>query len=1721
MGKPVKDNSDSSQPKISFFMNNSNKSMFSVVGKPNFKNRLRLSKKASTVYVAEQPENFRNSQFKACSQTEISKSPKKPPVSCQTSTDLLLFKMYGGQKQKITDTNESNTIPDIQLEGSCSKRSPVSDLTNFGPYPLPTTSGILKSVKEETVHLHKSDEISEVSHHQTCTKNDGASDHLTTFSICPLQSCSNLSESMNAETVNLDDSNIILETPVKKTCIKKANAFDGNGKFVQNSPQHNTDIPGSEEKSEMEIFSCSVSPNHNISNFPEKSTSPIFSKQPDTSHCFESDTLGRIQKKSFARSFLSSSSNLESTVESRINKKADCKSKLKSKILKKSMKKAESLQKKDSIVEYTAMKLAEPINKPLTPVKNYTGLSGTSVKRLAVSGCSPLSKRSLSSEFNKTELSLNTGCSIELSNLFLDNGDDNENTQENHSFSEAYSDEQLAMWENLNPDPNDVWEQNDSLKSPIQNFPKNLKHSSACNELKKSNVKNNLSVSTLRKNDGSNTKNKVFDWLGAKTNMVPKKLNNTNDTFLSEILAEIPVAKSQNLSKGKQIMTEVKNNTEKIPKSEPCIENGSVINDNEILSEILKEINSSDKGLSNNLINPNHIQSNIFPDMKGNHSNDVNMQTSTGISLNDTSKNDNANLVDVNLKHIQDKPNSSTSFSPVPKIKHISCVSNSNISSEPQSKLDEENIELSQWNSSFDFDDEFCDDIKNLSPFKSKAKTSKDNPLTCSPVCSLYNRYQINDVKYQGQDIELVLTNQDHTISCVLHGFWCYSYVAVGDIVHVLDASTDSAGVYHITDETGLLVINPDFLVSSTTVVSSLFCMRKAVLNERFRGIDKGNLHMLYGSIVHCLLQEVLRNKIFKEKEIILLTKSIMKRKYILHEIYGHGTDESVVLAAVLKYIPNIVKWIEHHTNFMKQQSDIDVRRTIVTSVCDIEENIWSPRFGLKGKIDLTVEIKTHHLKRKVVPLELKTGNPSFSAEHKGQVTLYTMMMSDRREDPKEGLLLYLKDQPNMSPVSTEHQNKRGLIQLRNEILYYIQNSLLRENSLPDDLSKLLGKLPEPINNVSACSKCPHLLSCSIYQNFSLDVGNMTKNRKELHQTSLSHLSQSHINFFIHWCVMIEFEKQSSIHGEGIRDIWCSTGIDSLHQTFEPINTVGLNVHDSVAISVEDKQQIVICRGYIYSMSEDYLVVMCDRSFDDHLNINTEIFKVDKCSDWENWGTCYNNLITLMADTAHSARLRQLIIDHEKPRVHSTLAKSTVQKVKSIFKPLNKLQKVALLKVNLYDFIFLFIACFLNHFQFFMSEDYVLIRGYPGTGKTSTIVALIQMLVASGVSILVASFTHSAVDNILLKLRKEKIQFLRMGRKDRIHPDIYPYSADELTKNAKSVQELKTVYESMNVVATTCVGMSHTLFSQCQRQFDVCIIDESSQVMLPMCLGPLFAAKKFILVGDSKQLPPIVQSDQAKSLGMDKSLFVELEDKGATVQLNLQYRMNREIMLLSNELIYEGCLQCGNEEVATRTLQPSKCIKRKSNLPSWMLDVVNGALNKAVLFLNTKMVPAPETYNTRGEVQNNIEAQLIAMIVSVFQTDGMCLSDIGVIAPYRNQVKLVHQTLINVIGKEAAQYVEVNTVDQYQGRDKDIIIVTFVRSSSKENLKSCKAGGILKDIRRLNVAMTRAKCKLIFIGNVETLEIFKPLADLMTLLSQRQLISFVYFCSFFSHICTH
>ena len=216
-----------------------------------------------------------------------------------------------------------------------------------------------------------------------------------------------------------------------------------------------------------------------------------------------------------------------------------------------------------------------------------------------------------------------------------------------------------------------------------------------------------------------------------------------------------------------------------------------------------------------------------------------------------------------------------------------------------------------------------------------------------------------------------------------------------------------------------------------------------------------------------------------------------------------------------------------------------------------------------------------------------------------------------------------------------------------------------------------------------------------------------------------------------------------------------------------------------------------------------------------------------------------------MKATAHAEHLRNLIVHLQKPTFKLAMTKSDILKMKSLIKYLNKPQRAAILKVM-------------------MSQDYVLVKGFPGTGKTSTIVTLVKILKLLGLSVLLTSYTHSAVDNILLKLKKDKVPFLRLGRQSRVHPQIMPHCAEILTSsgNIDSVQRLKEFYDSFDIVATSCLGTKHSVFDQ--RRFDVCIVDEASQVLQPACLGPLFHSRRFVLVGDPQQLPPLVQSKTAR-----------------------------------------------------------------------------------------------------------------------------------------------------------------------------------------------------------------------------------------------------------------
>jgi len=267
--------------------------------------------------------------------------------------------------------------------------------------------------------------------------------------------------------------------------------------------------------------------------------------------------------------------------------------------------------------------------------------------------------------------------------------------------------------------------------------------------------------------------------------------------------------------------------------------------------------------------------------------------------------------------------------------------------------------------------------------------------------------------------------------------------------------------------------------------------------------------------------------------------------------------------------------------------------------------------------------------------------------------------------------------------------------------------------------------------------------------------------------------------------------------------------------------------------------------------------------------------------------------------------------------------------------------------------------------------------------------------------------------------------------------------------------------------------------------------DEASQALLPSVIPSLLLANKFILVGDHAQLPPTVQSARARSGGLDQSLFSILDNKhpSSTSSLTLQYRMNSRISELANHLTYEGKLECGDDSVKNNVIN----VECGGN--GWESRCLETNLGSSVMFVDTAGL-AKEDKEASG-VFNSKEANLVEKIASTLINNGISGKDIGVIAPYSAQVKFIKAEFHSKYPD-----VEVGTVDQYQGRDKLVIIYTCTRSNNGHN-DTCGdtrsgPGHILQDTRRLNVAITRAKAKLIIIGDRSSLvRDYKPFQKLI------------------------
>ncbi|KAI4886215.1 hypothetical protein NFI96_005228 [Prochilodus magdalenae] len=945
------------------------------------------------------------------------------------------------------------------------------------------------------------------------------------------------------------------------------------------------------------------------------------------------------------------------------------------------------------------------------------------------------------------------------------------------------------------------------------------------------------------------------------------------------------------------------------------------------------------------------------------------------------------------------------------------------------------------------FDDGMEQSFGEPKPLKSKIEKKIPEHVLLSG--GLHNRYWVLDVKettgcqgYAEKHLTITCSKTaEFTEICLLKDGWETTPVAVGDIIHL--EGENISGTWVIDRNSGYLVLLPDLLISGTSIASSIRCMRRAVLGEMFKTFDGGSKQMLNGTIVHDIFQKAAMSLNFSSEKLEQLASEALLSPNYLGQMYSLKLTQADMKQEVEEYLPALSEWAKDylHTSpqagqkqlTLKLPSDGSLGRqesacsVTVTDFFDIEENIWSPRFGLKGKVDVTAGVRIHRRGRKhmekVVPLELKTGKETNSIEHRSQVILYTLMSTERRADAEAGFLVYLKT-GNLHPIVGNHMDRRELIKLRNTLAHHVGKNIVKVEG-----KSQMTSLPAVISDQQACKYCPQRRNCALYNRAAERTPGEcpTEDTQEFLQLESEHLSQPHLLYFSHWLLLCSLEARTMESKGGRRNIWLqsaqereknggcvgnmvladrvttlSDGVYTHH--FERRHSehilMGLIVGDRIVVSDQDSKFIGIATGYVTEMTSTRVTCSLDKNLSKYSS--NMVFRLDQDEGAGGLSTHLGNLSMLMENTPTSERLRQLIVEYRPPQfidsLSSVLPREAKDTVANILKGLNKPQKQAMKKVLL-------------------SKDYTLIVGMPGTGKTTTICTLVRILHACGFSVLLTSYTHSAVDNILLKLKKFKIGFLRLGRAQKVHRDILPFTEEHSrAKGIHTLEQLENLYNKELVVATTCMGVKHPIFSR--RRFDFCIVDEASQISQPVCLGPLFYAQRFVLVGDHQQLPPIVQNAEARALGMDESLFKRLEHhKEAVVQLNVQYRMNSVIMSLSNALMYEGRLECGSERTASALLQ-----------------------------LPCKEVPALETVE-KGGVSNHTEAILVHALISLLLKAGCRASDIGVIAPYRQQLK----TISNLLAGAEFKAVEVNTVDKYQGRDKSVIIVSFVRSNPESN----------------------------------------------------------------------
>jgi ATP-dependent RNA/DNA helicase IGHMBP2 len=419
------------------------------------------------------------------------------------------------------------------------------------------------------------------------------------------------------------------------------------------------------------------------------------------------------------------------------------------------------------------------------------------------------------------------------------------------------------------------------------------------------------------------------------------------------------------------------------------------------------------------------------------------------------------------------------------------------------------------------------------------------------------------------------------------------------------------------------------------------------------------------------------------------------------------------------------------------------------------------------------------------------------------------------------------------------------------------------------------------------------------------------------------------------------------------------------------------------------------------------------------------------------------------------------------------------------------------------------------------AQDVAIIHGPPGTGKTTTLLKAIQETLKNEPQVLVCAPSNTAVDLLTEKLAEAGVNVVRFGNPSRINENLLSHTLDVMLtehKDFKQIKELKKranefknmghkykrnfgreeraqrkaifdearklqgeadkiedyivedIISKAQVLTCTLVGSANRYIRD--KEYQTVFIDEAAQALEPATWIPITKANRVIFAGDHCQLPPTVKSYEAEKAGLGITLFEKaIQRQKADVMLEVQYRMNEQIMKFSGEKFYKGLLKA-DAQVKNITLSKSG----------------NELLNKPVEFIDTAGCGYIEQAEKEtGSTYNPEEALLLfkhlSMLLENLEVEKIPVKNlrIGIISPYKAQINFLKDKINNFLLLKDLKNISINTVDGFQGQEREIIYISLTRSNENGEI------GFLSDIRRMNVAITRAKKKLVVIGDTATL----------------------------------